>query len=137
VLVAYSHVLVMCDGSAGSDVAVRSASQFAARDHAQLTVVAVAQTERLDTCIVGTDVWNDVLREAAEADLERARAVVDSPARFVVLCGDPAGALAAAASAFGCDAIVLARSRRSIGRLGERRLVAAVRRRTDCSVIQP
>ena len=136
--VAYDHLLVVCDGSAESDDAVRSASRLAMRDHAQLTVVAVAETERPSRgCIVGTDAWNEALRDAAHEDLERARRVVESPARFVVLSGQSSQAIADAASELGCDAIVLARFRRFLGRPLARRLAGAVRRRTDCPVLEP
>jgi nucleotide-binding universal stress UspA family protein len=133
---AYTHVLVMCDGSADSDVAVQSASQLANRDNARLTVVAVAETERpARSCIVGTSTWNDVLRDAAAADLERARRVVESPAAFAVLCGRPARAVADAARELGCDAIVLARPRPSVSRLLRRDLVNALTRGANCSVL--
>lgn len=135
---AYAHLLVLCDGSADSDVAVRLASRLAMRDHAQLTVVAVAETERLRRgCIVGTDAWNAALRDAASADLERARRVVESPARFVVLCGRRSRALADAAQELSCDAIVLAPPRRSLARLLARDLTSSVRRRAGCEVIEP
>jgi nucleotide-binding universal stress UspA family protein len=136
--VAYAHLLVLCDGSAASDAAVRSASLLAMRDHAQLTVAAVAETEPPSRgCIVGTDAWNEALREAASDDLERARRVVESPAHFVVLCGSRSRALADAARELGCDAIMLARPRRSLGRLLARDLTSTLRRRADCSVLEP
>jgi nucleotide-binding universal stress UspA family protein len=134
--VAYAHLLVLCDGSADSDAAVRSASRLAMEDHAQLTVVAVAETERPSRgCIVGTDAWNNALREAASNDLERARRVVESPARFVVLCGQRSRTIADAAQQLGCDAIVLARRRRSLGRLLAGDLPSVLRRRARCAVL--
>lgn len=134
----YEHVLVVCDGSVISDDAVRSASRLAARDHARLTVVAVAETERPSRrCIVGTSTWNDVLRDAATADLERARNVVESPAHFAVLCGERSRAVRDAARELGCDAIMLPRQRRTPARILRRDLVSSLRRSAGCAILQP
>ena len=58
----YRHVLVVCDGSSEGDEAVRAASELALRDHATLTVAAVAELEHPGRCrAVGADAWNDVL----------------------------------------------------------------------------
>jgi nucleotide-binding universal stress UspA family protein len=136
VSVAYKHLLVLCDGSAAGDAAVRTASRLAAHDHARLTVVAVAEVERAARCCgFGTSTWNDVLRDAAAADLERARAVVESPAHFAVLCGERSQAVAEAASELGCDAIMIARRPGRLARLLTRDPVTAVRRRAGCVVI--
>ena len=134
---AYQHLLVVCDGSASGDEAVREASRLAARDHARLTVVAVAEIERSPRgCVCGTSTWNDVLRDAAAADLERARRVVESPAHFAVLCGQRSRAVAEAARDLGCDAIMVARPHRRL-RILRRDPVAAMSRRVGCIVLQP
>ena len=118
--------------------AVREASRLAARDHARLTVVAVAEIERSPRgCVFGTSTWNDVLRETpAAADLERARRVVDSSAHFAVLCGQRSRAVAEAARDLGCDAIMVARPHRRL-RMLRRDPVAAISRRVGCIVLQP
>jgi nucleotide-binding universal stress UspA family protein len=132
----YRHVLVVCDGSSEGDEAVRAASELAVRDHALLTVAAVAQLEQPGrSCQCGTSIWNDVLLDSAAADLERARALVDSPARFTVLTGSIGPALADAESELGCDVIVLAAPpRRRLIRIFTRDQARAVRRRTRCPV---
>jgi nucleotide-binding universal stress UspA family protein len=133
---AYSHVLVVCDGSAEADDAVRAASLIALHDHAQLTVVAVAELERgAWGCGIGTSTWNEVLRDAAAADLERARRVVESPARFEVVCGRWPRAVSEAASERGCDAIMVRRPRRTL--IGGRDPSRAMRRVTTTTVLQP
>jgi nucleotide-binding universal stress UspA family protein len=135
---AYQHVLVVSDGSVSGDDAVRAASRLAAHDHSRLTVVAVAEIERPGRgCVFGTSTWNDVLRDAAAADLERARKVVESPAHFTVVCGERSRAVAEAARDLGCDAIMIARPRRRLTRILRRDAVRAVSRRTDCAVLQP
>jgi nucleotide-binding universal stress UspA family protein len=136
--VAYEHLLVVCDGTTEADAAVRSASELAARDHAQLTVVAVAEIERAPRgCGFGTSTWNDVLRDAAAADLERARKVVESPAHFAVLCGDRYRVVAEAARELGCDAIMVGRPRGRLRGILRSDPAKAVRRRTSCAVLEP
>lgn len=135
----YRHLLVLCDGSAEADEAVRAASELALRDRALLTVASVVELERPGRgCQLGSDTWNDVLRDAAWAELERARAVVQSPARFTILAGAPGRALADGVRELGCDAVMLpSRPRRRLNRLLSRHRAAAVRRRITCPVLQP
>jgi nucleotide-binding universal stress UspA family protein len=79
---AYRHVLVICDGSSEADDAVRAASELARRDRAKLTVAAVVELARPGRdCTVGASTWNEVLRDSARADLDRAaRASTSRPA---------------------------------------------------------
>jgi nucleotide-binding universal stress UspA family protein len=136
--VAYQHLLVVCDGTAEGDDAVIAASRLALHDHARLTVVAVAELERPTAgCGIWTTTWNDVLRDAAADDLNRARGVVESPAHFELLCGKPSRAVADAAHDLGCDAIMLARPRRRLGGLLRRDPLRRVRTRAGCVVLQP
>ena len=75
---AYRSLLVYCDGSPEADEAVIAAAELARRDHARLTVAAVAELERPSIrCGMRTNTWNDVLRDAATADLERAARLLD------------------------------------------------------------
>ena len=132
----YRHVLVVCDGSAEGDKAVRAASELALRDHATLTVAAVAELEHPGRCSAfGAGAWNDVLIEAADADLDRARGVVAGPARFTVLTGPMGRALADAERQLGCDLIVLPRPGRGLGRIFRRDQSKAVARRTGCPIL--
>ena len=136
---AYRHVLVVCDGSPGTDEAVRAASELAVRDRAQLTIAAVVELEKPGRgCAVYASTWNDVLRDAATADLERARRFVDSPAHFTTLYGSPARALVDGARELGCDAIMLpSPPRHRLGRILTRGWGSAVRRAAACAVLQP
>ncbi len=71
----YRHVLVVCDGSSEGYNAVRAASELAVRDHATLTVAAVAELDHPGRCSsFGVGGWNDTLIEAADDDLDRATA---------------------------------------------------------------
>jgi len=136
---AYRSLLVYCDGSPEADEAVIAAAELARRDHARLTVAAVAELERPSIrCGMRTNTWNDVLRDAATADLERAARLLDCPADFTVLCGEPGQALVDCATELGCDAIMLPppprhRLRRMLGR--DR--ASAIRRLASCPVVQP
>ncbi len=136
---AYRHLLVICDGSSEADDAVRAASELARRDQAKLTLAAVIELARSGRdCTVGASAWNEVLRDAARADLDRAALALDVPAAFTVLYGDPARAAADGARNLGCDAIMLpAPSRRRLGRLLARDRASALRRRANCPVLQP
>jgi nucleotide-binding universal stress UspA family protein len=135
---AYQHVLVVCDGSSEADEAVRAASEIALRDRARLTVAAVVELERPGRgCQFGASTWNEVLHDAASADLDRARSVVDSPAHFTILAGPPGRALVDGARELGCDAIILPpRPRTRLRRILSRDRALAVRRRTGCDVLQ-
>ena len=132
----FRHVLVVCDGSSEGYDAVRAASTIASRERATLTVAAVAELEQPGRgCQVGTGAWNQVLMEAADADLERARTIVESPAFFTVLKGPMARALLDAERNLGCDLIVMPRRRRGLSRLVTRDRTKALRRRADCQVL--
>ncbi len=135
----YHNVLVFCDGSPESDEAVIAASALARRDRARLTFAAVAQLEGPTLgCGIRTSTWNEVLRDAACADLDRARALVDAPAHFTLLCGEPTQALAECARKLGCDAIMLPpQPRRRLSRMLHRDRTAAIRRLAPCPVMQP
>jgi nucleotide-binding universal stress UspA family protein len=133
---AYRHVLVVCDGSQEGYEAVRAASELARRDHASLTVAAVAELEHPGRCSpFGASAWNEVLIEAADADLEKARRVVDSPASFTVLRGPLERAVTDAGRDLGCDLIVLRRRGHGLGRILTRDRAKALRRRAGCPVI--
>jgi len=132
----YRHVLVLCDGSSKGYDAVRAASELAVRDHAALTVAAVAELEHPGRCSsFGVGGWNDTLIEAADKDLDRARGVVEGPARFTVLTGPMERALADAERQLGCDLIVLPRPGRGLGRIFRRDHSKTVGRRTGCQVV--
>ncbi len=136
----FGHVLVLYDGSAEAGEALTAASALASRDHALLTVAAVVELEgRSIGCSIGASTWNEVLRDAAHADLQRAAGLVDMPARFEVLCGRRASAaLVDGARELGCDAIVLPpRPRRLLSRALTRNHAPAIRRRAHCIVLQP
>jgi nucleotide-binding universal stress UspA family protein len=132
----YRHVLVLCDGSSEGYDAVRAASELAVRDHATLTVAAVAELEHPGRCSSGgLRAWNDVLIEAADEDLDRARGIVEGPAQFTVLTGPTERALVEAERQLGCDLIVLPRPGRGLGRVFRRDHSKAVGRRTGCQVV--
>jgi len=133
----YRHVLVVCDGSSEGYDAVRAASELAARDCARLTVAAIAELEGPSRgCVYGRSTWNDVLLDAAAADLERARSLVQSPAQFTVLAGPMAGAVLAAERELGCDLIVIGeRPRRWHRRVFTRDRAKALRSRAQCPVM--
>jgi nucleotide-binding universal stress UspA family protein len=135
----YRHLLVVCDGSSEADEAVRAASELAMRDHARLTIAAVVELGTPGRgCGAETITWNNVLRDAAAADLERAAKVVDSPAHFTVLTGPLGRAIADGARELGCDAIMLPpRPRRRLSRILSRDKAPSLRRRTTCTVLQP
>jgi nucleotide-binding universal stress UspA family protein len=137
--VAYEHVLVLFDGTPEAEAGLAAASELAFRERALLTVAAVVELEPpCRGCSIGTSVWNDVMRDAARGDLDRAAKLVDMPARFELLCGEPGTALVDGALALGCDAIMLpARPHRRLGRVRGRDRAPAIRRRAHCPVLQP
>jgi nucleotide-binding universal stress UspA family protein len=136
---AYRSLLVYCDGTPESDEAVLAASEMARRDRARLMLVAVAQLERPRLgCGIRTGTWNDVLRDAACADLERAVRLLDCPAHSTVLCGEPNQAIADYAAELGVDAIMLPPApRRGVSRRLGRDRAATIRRLASCAVVQP
>ena len=138
----YGHLLVAYEGSSRGDETVRAADAMARRSGTRLTVVVVVALERPTRWVTRfprqTAVWNDVLLDAARADLERAARSLEVPAELTVLFGSTARALADGAEEFGCDAIMLpARPRGPLtGLLADHR-AAAVRRRASCPVLVP
>jgi nucleotide-binding universal stress UspA family protein len=140
--IAYRHLLVAYDGTAEGDEAVVAADLLADRDEARMTVAVVVELERPPRFARrlphGTGVWNDVMLDRAREDLERARALVQSPAEFTVLFGRFDRALADGAEEFGCDAIMLPpRPRRPLARLLSRDRSRAIRRRSRRAVLRP
>lgn len=138
--VAYQHVLVVYDGSPEAADALTAASALAARDRALLTVAAVVELEGPSIgCSIGASTWNEVLRDAAQADLDRAARLVDVPSRFEILAGRPStAALLDGARALGCDAIMLPpRPRRALRRAITRDPAPRIRRRAHCVVLRP
>lgn len=133
----YEHVLAVTDGSAQADRAVEAASLLA-RDHrARLTLAAVVELEHPGRhCAFGSGSWNEVLRDAARADLRRARGLVDVPVEFEILYGKPIDAVANGARALGCDVIVVPGQRHGFGRILHRDRVPALARLAQCEVIQ-
>ncbi len=138
----YRHLLVAYEGSARGDETVRAADAMARRSGTLLTVVVVVELERPSRFVTRfprqTAVWNDVLLDAARADLDRAGRLLEVPAEMTVLFGSTAQALADGAVEFGCDAIMLpARPRNPLARLTASYRAAALRRRTACPVLAP
>jgi nucleotide-binding universal stress UspA family protein len=136
---AYHHVLVVYDGSSEAGLAVAAAADLAWRDRAQLTVATVVELERPGRhCAIGADVWNEVLRDAARADLDHAEKLVKIPADYTIFYGKPDEALLEGARALGCDAIMLPpRPRRALRRMLRRDHAPAISRRAHCAVLQP
>jgi nucleotide-binding universal stress UspA family protein len=136
--VAYEHVLAVTDGSRESHRAVEAAAQLA-RDHrARLTVVAVVELEPPGRQSAGVcSTWNEVLRDAARADLERASTLVDVPAKLEIFYGKPLDAVTHGARALGCDVIVVPRPTGWIDKVLRRDKATELRRRVECDVIQP
>jgi nucleotide-binding universal stress UspA family protein len=135
----YEHILVAYDGTSEGDEAVRAGAELARREGAQLTVATVVELEQACRgCSMNTNVWNDVMRDYAQADLERARELLDMPADLTVLCGPPGRALTDGARDLSCDAIMLpARSGPLAKVLRRDRVPRSVRRRAHCAVLQP
>ena len=84
------HVLVLYENSRRGAAAVRQAAAVAPTN-ARLTVVTVAVTESADAkcCDTRAGYWNGVVQELADADLDRARSLIEgrSTAEFKVLTG--------------------------------------------------
>ncbi len=134
----YEHVLAVTDGSREADRAVEAASDLAWQHRARLTVATVVQLERPGRqCGPAPGVWNDVLRDAARADLDRAQRLVRIPADYEIFYGKPVQALAEGAQALGCDVIVLPSASRGLSRMLHRDPAAALAQRVQCEVIQP
>jgi nucleotide-binding universal stress UspA family protein len=109
--VTYQHILVEYYGTSQGDAALLAANELAIGEGARLTVVTVVALEstirRVTRLPMGTGVWNDVLLDRARADLKRAGRLLSTPAERTVLFGSRTKALAAGASEFGCDAIMV------------------------------
>jgi nucleotide-binding universal stress UspA family protein len=138
----YRHLLLAYDGTSEGDQAILAANLMARRDGTRVTVVVVVVLEQPVRWVTrwprGTRVWNDVLLDQARADLERAAALLETPAELTVLFGPSSRALPAGAKEFDCDAIMLPpRPRQRLARLFSRDRAAAVRRRASCDVLQP
>lgn len=130
------------DGTSEGDEAIVAADLMAHRDRTRLTIVVVVVLEQPLRWVTrwprGTAVWNDVLLDAARADLVRAAHLVQAPAELTVLFGPSHRALPEGATEFDCDAIMLPpRPRHRLARLLSRNPAAAIRRRTSCDVLQP
>jgi nucleotide-binding universal stress UspA family protein len=137
-LAMYDHVLAVTDGSRESERAVAVASALAHEHHARLTVAAVVELEHPGRhCAYGSTSWNEVLCDAARADLERAGGLIDVPAKLEIFFGKPLEAVADGARALGCDVIVVAGPPHGIGKVLHRDRTTALRRRVTCEVIQP
>jgi nucleotide-binding universal stress UspA family protein len=134
----YEHVLAVTDGSREADRAVATAAELA-RDHrARLTLAAVVELEHPGRhCAYGSSSWNEVLRDAARADLDRASRLVGVPVDREILYGKPIDAVAEGARALGCDVIVIPGARRRLGGLFHRERAPALQARTGCEVIEP
>ena len=135
----FEHVLALTDGTPQAERAVGAASALALEHRARLTVAAVVELERAPHhCGIYTAVWNDVLRDAARADLDRALRIVELEADYEIFYGKPVPALADGARALGCDVIVLPGERRRFGWLHRRRRdrAPALARRAQCAVIE-
>jgi hypothetical protein len=115
----YEHVLAVTDGSQESERAV----------------VDLEHPGR--HCAYGSSSWNEVLCDAARADLERAWGLIQVPAELEIFYGNPLDAVADGARTLGCDVIVVARPAHGLGKLLHRDRTAALRRRVTCEVIQP
>jgi nucleotide-binding universal stress UspA family protein len=139
---AYRHILVAYDGTCEGDEAVTAADLIAQQMGARLTIAVVVQLEPPPKmgvrCLPGTRVWNDVLLDAARADLERASRLVHRPAALEVLLGPPGRALPDGAQELGCDAIMVPpRPRSRLARMLSRDRTAALRGRSSCAVLTP
>jgi len=135
--VVYEHVLAVVDGSQEADRAVEAASAVAREHRARLTVAAVVELEHPGRhCAYGSSSWNEVLRDAARRDLDRAWRLVDIPAELEILYGKPVEAVADGARALGCDLIVIPGPHNRLERMLHRDRTTELRRRADCEVIQ-
>jgi nucleotide-binding universal stress UspA family protein len=134
----YEHVLAVTDGSREADRAVEAASELAFEHRARLTVATAVELEPPGLrCGPAPGVWNDVLRDAAKADLDRAGQLVRVPADYQIFYGSPIEAIADGARTLGCDVIVVPPRARRLGRVLHKHRWSALARRVDCGVIEP
>ncbi len=139
---AYQHILVEYYGTSEGDAALLAADELAIRDGARLTIVTVVALEptirRITRLPMLTGVWNDVLLDRARADLKRADRLLGTSTERTVLFGSRTKALAAGASEFGCDAIMLPAPRsRRLGAVPHRRYSRRLSRLTGVPVLSP
>jgi nucleotide-binding universal stress UspA family protein len=136
--VTYEHVLAVVDGSREAERAIEAASLLAGHHGARLTLAAVIELERQNHhCGIGTTTWNEVLRDAARADLDRAGRMVEAPADQEILYGSRIDAVATGARALGCDLIVVPGPPHGITRILHRDRTSELSRRAGCEVIAP
>jgi nucleotide-binding universal stress UspA family protein len=134
----YRRVLVVTDGSREADRAVEMASDLAFEHRARLTVATVVELEHAGRHSgPGPTVWNDVLCDAARADLVRAEHLVRIPADYEIFYGKQVDAVAEGARSLAADVIVMPAQPRGLGRMLHRDRAAALAQRVDCAVIQP
>jgi malonyl CoA-acyl carrier protein transacylase len=124
------HTLAVYGATARGDAKLRELARLAWARGARLTVVAVVHQESgmIRCCGLQSTLWNEICRELARDDLEKAFAAVDRDERVeldvVISAGrHAADALAGEALARGADEIVLVDPRASgLGLLERRRL---------------
>lgn len=107
-------VLVRFDGSARSERALADAAAAARETGRRLSVLVLAQIEEPSKCCnCQTTFWNQEMRRVAQADAQRARALLadDVEADVVVREGAGDAAVRRAAAELGCDTIVEPRRR--------------------------
>jgi nucleotide-binding universal stress UspA family protein len=106
------HVLCHVDGTPESDAALLAAIELAQSERARLTIATCAPVQRRGcNCGFPVSKWNEIVRESAASDLERAAELVariGGEATMMVVEGCGARELAAAAADRGCDVIVVA-----------------------------
>jgi hypothetical protein len=132
------HILVLYENSRRGGAAIRQAAA-AAPASARLTVVTVAVTESADAkcCDTRAGYWNGVVRELAEADLDRARSLIEgrTAAEFKVLIGRSVlTALTLEAEQSGADTVVVP-SGRGIHPWFRARRARRLQRRTADAVV--
>lgn len=110
-----THILIPYRPSRRSDRAIRAAAELARESGAQLTVLApvVSQEKGTRCCGIQGERWVQMLREAADDDLERARKALDggSRAAFATAEGEAFHEVVKQfAREYGCDLTVMAPS---------------------------
>ncbi len=130
-------MLAIVDGTRGGDRAAEVASDIAVEHRAQMTVATVIEPEPPGRhCGPGPSSWNSVLRDAARADLARAKRLVRTPASYEILHGDQVDAVADAARELGCDVIVVP-APSGLSRMLRRDRATRLAERVHCKVIAP
>jgi hypothetical protein len=134
------HTLAVYGPTPRGDATLRKLAQLAAARGSRLTIVSVVHQESgmIGCCGLQSDLWNEICRELAQDDLEKAFVAVDRDERVeldvVISAGrHAADALADEARVRGADEIVLVDPRASgLGMLERRRL----RRRSPVPVTE-